>query len=121
LDLLIEPINTHDVAGFAVPRAADGARIVAEVAEPNFHLQLDLYHTAMMGDDGHAALERFGPIVRHIQFADAPGRGEPGTGLLDVASLFADIDASGYAGWVSAEYRPSGRTEQSLHWLATGA
>lgn len=116
-DLLIEPINDVDVKDFFVPRQADGARLVAEVDEPNFHLQLDLYHTAMMGDDGHAALARFRPIVRHIQFADAPGRGEPGTGRLDIARLFSDIDAGGYGGWVSAEYRPSGRTERSLHWL----
>jgi len=117
LQLLIEPINSHDVADFAVARAADAALLVAEVAEPNFGLQLDLYHTAMMGDDGRAALEAFRPIVRHIQFADVPGRGEPGTGKLDLARLFSDIDASGYGGWVSAEYRPSGRTEASLAWL----
>jgi hydroxypyruvate isomerase len=121
LSLLIEPINTHDVEGFAVPRAADGARLVEALAEPNFGLQLDLYHTAMMGDDGHEALARHRAIVRHVQFADAPGRGEPGTGRLDLAGLFADIDASGYGGWVSAEYRPSGRTEQSLHWLPRAA
>ena len=121
LDLLIEPINTHDVEGFAVPRARDGARLVAAVAEPNFGLQLDLYHTAMMGDDGHAALSEHRPIVRHIQFADAPGRGEPGTGTLDLPRLFSDIDASGYAGWVSAEYRPSSRTEDTLRWLPRAA
>jgi hydroxypyruvate isomerase len=117
LDLLIEPINSVDVKDFAVPRADDGARLVRELAEPNFGLQLDLYHTAMMGDDGHAALAAHRPIVRHIQFADAPGRGEPGTGTLDLARLFSDIDSGGYGGWVSAEYRPSGRTEQSLHWM----
>jgi hydroxypyruvate isomerase len=121
VDLLIEPINSRDVQGFAVPRAADGARLVTELAEPNFGLQLDLYHTAMMGDDGHAALAAYRPIVRHIQFADAPGRGEPGTGTLDLARLFSDIDASGYRGWVSAEYRPSAGTEQSLHWLPRAA
>jgi hydroxypyruvate isomerase len=121
LDLLIEPINSVDVKGFAVPRQDDGARLVRELAEPNFGLQLDLYHTAMMGDDGHAMLAKHREIVRHIQFADAPGRGEPGTGKLDLAGLFSDIDASGYAGWVSAEYRPSGRTEQSLHWMPRAA
>jgi hydroxypyruvate isomerase len=120
-DLLIEPINTRDVAGFAVPRAADGARLVRELGEPNFGLQLDLYHTAMMGDDGHAALAEHRPIVRHIQFADAPGRGEPGTGVLDLARLFSDIDEGGYRGWVSAEYRPSARTEQSLGWFPGAA
>jgi hydroxypyruvate isomerase len=118
LQMLIEPINSVDVKDFAVPRANDGARLVNELALPNFGLQLDLYHTAMIGDDGHAMLAAHRSIVRHIQFADAPGRGEPGTGRLDLARLFSDIDASGYGGWVSAEYRPSGATEASLHWLA---
>ena len=117
LDLLIEPINTHDIPGFFVPTAPAAARILEEVDEPNFFLQLDLYHTAMMGDDAAALLALLRAQVRHIQFADVPGRGEPGTGTLDLARLFSDIDASGYRGWVSAEYRPSGPTEQSLHWL----
>ena len=121
LELLIEPINDKDIKGFFVPRATDGARLVEELAEPNFHLQLDLYHAAMMGDDPHAMLAKLRPIVRHIQFADAPGRGEPGTGLLDIGGLFSEIDAGGYGGWVSAEYRPSGRTEQTLHWLPRAA
>jgi hydroxypyruvate isomerase len=117
LELLIEPINTHDIPGFFVPTSPEAAKVIEEVAEPNFFLQCDLYHTAMMGDDCTAILERMRPLIRHIQFADAPGRGEPGTGLMDLNGLFSDIDASGYRGWVSAEYRPSGRTEQSLHWM----
>jgi len=32
-------------------------------------------------------------------------------------SIFAAIDRSGYRGWVGAEYRPSGRTEDCLAWL----
>jgi hydroxypyruvate isomerase len=117
LDLLIEPINTHDVPGFFVPTTPGAARILEEVDEPNFFLQFDLYHTAMMGDDCAALLALLRAQIRHIQFADVPGRGEPGTGNLDLPRLFSDIDASGYRGWVSAEYRPSGQTEQSLHWL----
>ena len=117
LDLLIEPINIHDVPGFLVPTSPEAARLIEEVAEPNFFLQCDLYHTAMMGDDGAAILESLEPVIRHIQFADAPGRGEPGTGKVDLADLFTRIDASGYAGWVSAEYRPSTRTEDTLGWL----
>jgi hydroxypyruvate isomerase len=117
LDCLVEPINDKDVAGFFLPTSPAAARVIEEVGEPNLFLQCDLYHTAMMGDDGHAILERYRPIIRHIQFADAPGRGEPGTGALDLASLFARIDASGYEGWVSAEYRPSSRTEDTLGWL----
>jgi hydroxypyruvate isomerase len=117
LTLLIEPINDRDVAGFFVPRQSDGARLIEEVGEPNFFLQCDLYHTAMMGDDPAKILDELRPIIRHIQFADAPGRNEPGSGKIPLDSLFEHIDASGYAGWVSAEYRPTGRTEASLGWF----
>jgi hydroxypyruvate isomerase len=119
LDCLLEPINDKDIPGFLVPTSPQGAAVIEEAGEPNLFLQCDLYHTAMMGDDGHEILERLRPIIRHIQFADAPGRGEPGTGTLDLASLFSRIDASGYEGWVSAEYRPSSLTEDSLGWLRT--
>ena len=120
-DLLLEPINDKDIPAFFVPTSPMGAAVIDEVREPNLHLQCDLYHTAMMGDDGHEILERLRPVIRHIQFADAPGRGEPGTGRLDLASLFARIDASGYEGWVSAEYRPSSRTEDTLAWFSAAA
>jgi hydroxypyruvate isomerase len=68
----------------------------------------------MMGDDPAAILRACWPYIRHIQFADAPGRGEPGTGRVDLPGLFAQIDRLGYAGWVSAEYRPTRPTRETL-------
>ena len=70
-----------------------------------------------------ATIERLLPRIGHIQFADVPGRHEPGTGVIDYRHLFKQVEqmvASGkYAGWVSAEYRPSAgkRTEETLGWL----
>jgi hydroxypyruvate isomerase len=52
-----------------------------------------------------------------VQFADAPGRGEPGSGKVDFAPLFALIDELGYDGWVSAEYRPTRPTVETLAFL----
>ncbi len=106
LDLVIEPINTTDVPGFFVSRSPQAVEIIAEVGAANLGLQCDLYHTVMMGDDPAQTLERLWSAVRHIQFADAPGRGEPGTGRIDFPPLFALIDRLGYGGWVSAEYAP---------------
>jgi hydroxypyruvate isomerase len=114
LDLVIEPINTIDVPGFFVSRSPQAAAIIAEVGAVNLGLQCDLYHTVMMGDDAAATLESLWPVVRHIQFADAPGRGEPGTGKIDFPPLFALIDRLGYDGWVSAEYRPTRPTPETL-------
>jgi hydroxypyruvate isomerase len=119
LDLVIEPLNDRDVPGFIVPRAPDVVRLVEEVGEPNVGLQCDLYHTAMMGDDPAAILEECWPAIRHIQFADVPGRGEPGSGKLAFAPLFELIDRKGYSGWVSAEYRPTRATVQTLAWFST--
>ena len=114
--LLLEPINSRDTPGFFVATADHGARIVAGAGE-NVSLQCDLYHTAMMGDDPARVLAQHRDIIGHIQFADAPGRGEPGSGSIDFAPLFAAIDASGYRGWVAAEYRPTRPTPETLQWL----
>ncbi len=118
LTLLLEPINTVDVPGFAVPRPADGAALVAETGADNAGLQYDIYHAAMMGDDPVEGLARFAPVIRHVQFADAPGRHEPGTGRVALGECFARLDALGYEGWTAAEYRPSGPTPGTLGWLA---
>jgi hydroxypyruvate isomerase len=119
LELVVEPLNDRDVPGFIVPRSPDVVRLLEEVNEPNVGLQCDLYHTAMMGDDPAAILEECWPAIRHIQFADVPGRGEPGSGILDFAPLFDLIDRKGYSGWVSAEYRPTRATVQTLAWLSS--
>ena len=116
-ELVIEPINTHDAPGFFVATADHGESIVAEVGAANLGLQCDLYHTKMMGDDPVATLARHAGVIRHIQFADVPGRHEPGTGTMDFAHLFETIDKLGYTGWVAAEYRPSKPTRETLHWF----
>jgi len=117
LTLLLEPLNTVDAPGFFVPRQAEGAALVAETGADNAGLQYDIYHAAMMGDDPVEGLARFAPVIRHVQFADAPGRHEPGTGTIDIAGCFARLDALGYEGWTSAEYRPSKATPETLGWL----
>ena len=52
-----------------------------------------------------------------MQIADCPGRGEPGTGQLDLDRYLAELAARGYAGWVGLEYKPTTDTESSLAWL----
>jgi hydroxypyruvate isomerase len=117
LELIAEPLNDKDNPDFLVPRSPQMAGILARVGEANVGLQCDIYHTVMMGDDVSTILERLRPTIRHVQFADAPGRAEPGTGNIPLASLFALLDRIGYDQWVGAEYKPSRRTEETLGWL----
>ena len=117
VQMVMEPINNIDFPGYFFPRCAPAAALIEEVGAANFSLQCDLYHVAMMGDDPASTLEALRPVIGHVQFADVPGRGEPGTGKLDFAALFAQIDRSGYPGWTAAEYRPSRKTEDTLDWM----
>jgi hydroxypyruvate isomerase len=117
IEMVMEPINSVDVPGFFVPRAAEAAALIRNLGHDNFGLQLDIYHTAMMGDDPAAMIRSLLGVIRHVQFADAPGRGEPGTGGVDIKPLFSLLDSLGYAGWISAEYRPSQATALTLDWL----
>jgi hydroxypyruvate isomerase len=71
----------------------------------------------MLGLDPAAAFLHYLPRIRHVQFADHPGRHEPGTGNLDFPGIFRTIRDSGYAGWVGAEYHPAGATAAGLGWM----
>jgi hydroxypyruvate isomerase len=104
------PLRTADDAVAVVQRArAAGAA--------NVGFLCDLYHLASNGDDVDAAIAAHADVTAHVQIADAPGRGEPGSGELDLDRYLAALEDHGYRGWVSLEYKPTGSTEASLAWL----
>lgn len=115
--VVTEPLNAQDRPGWLLNTSADAMAAIALAGHANLGIQYDLYHMHIMGDDLIPTMRRLLPCIHYIQFADAPGRHEPGSGVLDFPALFAAIDAMGYAGWVGAEYVPSGRTGDSLLWL----
>ena len=117
IDILIEPINTFDMPGYALTRTADAAAIIAEIGAPNLALQLDLYHRQRMEGDVAKAIAQYAPIARHYQIAGLPDRGEPWPSDLDYAPLLQQVTASGYDGWIGCEYRPSNGTQRGLGWL----
>lgn len=114
--VLTEAINNIDMPGFLVSSFELMQDVVRAAAHPNLALQFDIYHMARMGEDVASLLRDHYAELGHIQFADAPGRGAPGTGEIDFAELFMLIEALPYNGWCGAEYRPNGATEKSLGW-----
>ncbi|MGH8149049.1 MAG: hydroxypyruvate isomerase family protein [Steroidobacteraceae bacterium] len=114
---LLETVNPLDVPGYCVPSFDLATRVLAG-CDPRVGLQFDVYHAARLGLDPSSAFDAVRPRVEHVQFADCPGRHEPGTGTLPFDRIFSAIDASGYDGWVGAEYHPSSsRTADTLGWL----
>lgn len=115
--VLCEAINDLDMPGFLLRTADELAALLSGGNCCDVGMQIDLYHMARMQQDIPALLHRYLPAIAHIQFADVPGRGEPGSGTLPLAQYFALLDELGYTGWCAAEYRPTVRTQDTLHWL----
>lgn len=115
--LLIEPINRFDIPGFYLTGTAQGLALIEEVGSANLRLQYDIYHMQRMeGELTQTLIEQL-PKIGHIQIADNPGRGEPGTGEINFDYLFGVIKASDYDGWVGCEYKPVSTTENGISWL----
>ena len=115
--VVVEAINNIDRPDFMLNTAESVIDILDRANHPNLALQFDVYHMAMMGIPVVEAFEAHSTRIGHIQFADAPGRHEPGTGSVEIGPIFDAIDRSGYDGWVAAEYFPANGTEDSLSWM----
>lgn len=89
--------------------AADAVAVLDRLGDvPNVGLLADLYHLAVNGDDVSAAIARHAGRVAHVQIADAPGRGAPGTGELPIRQWVDQLYAAGYDGYIGLEYRADG-------------
>ncbi|MCQ8774202.1 TIM barrel protein [Streptomyces telluris] len=120
--LLIEALNPVESPAYPVTGSARAVELAARVNEAsglgNARFLMDLYHLATAGEDPSAAVTAYTPAhTGHVQLADAPGRGEPGTGTLDVPVLLKRLEQAGYDGWVGLEYRPSGPSADAFGWL----
>jgi hydroxypyruvate isomerase len=113
---LLEVINPVNAPGYCVADFERAAEIL-QATDPRAGLQFDVYHAAMLGLDPARTFTRHLPRIRHVQFADHPGRHEPGSGSLDFREIFRTIRASRYGGWVGAEYHPAAATVAGLQWL----
>jgi 2-dehydrotetronate isomerase len=116
ITLLIEPINQRDRPDYFLSRVEHAADVIAKVGRPNVKLQFDCYHVQITQGDLIRRLEKFLPIIGHVQVAAVPTREEPDSGEVNYPAIFAALDRLGYAGWIAGEYRPRGRTEDGLGW-----
>jgi len=115
--LVIEPLNPFDAPGFLLPTTDAALALLDEAAHPNLALQYDVYHAQRAEGNVTATIARIASRIGHVQIADSPDRHQPGTGEIAFPFVLAALDAAGYDGWVSLEYKPRGGTEASLGWL----
>jgi hydroxypyruvate isomerase len=116
--VLCEAINPLDMPGFLINTPTQLDELLRAVGHANCAAQLDLYHLARQGLDIPAGIALLAGRIGHVQFADCPGRGEPGSGQVEFSAAWRALALAGYDGWLGAEYRPGEQgTEASLGWM----
>ena len=118
ITLLVEPINAKDRPNYFLNRVEHAADIIGKAGRANIRVQFDFYHVQIVGGDLVRRLEQYLPVVGHLQCAAVPTRHEPDEGEVNYPYVFDAVDRLGYRGWIGAEYRPRGRTEEGLGWAA---
>lgn len=116
--VLVEPLARGLNGTYPLETADDAMKLIDEVDAQTVTLLLDTFHLARNGEDLPELIARSGERIGHVQLADAPDRGEPGSGTVDFAAIGAALRTAGYAGTVAAEYKPTGETRRTLGWLS---
>ena len=114
--VLVEPVS--GAPRYPLLTARDALAAIDRAGAENIALLLDVYHLAVNGDDVDAAIDTAAGRIGHVQIADDPGRGAPGTGSLPLAELLGLLRERGYEGWVGLEYKPGDRpSAEAFDWL----
>ena len=116
--VLVEPVSGAE--RYPLRTAAQALDVIEHVESAtgarNIKLLADFYHLAVNGDDVPAVIEAHAASFGHIQIADNPGRGAPGTGDLPLDAWITRSRELGYSGYISLEYKAP--IEAAFDWLA---
>ncbi|KPI01132.1 Hydroxypyruvate isomerase [Actinobacteria bacterium OV450] len=122
--LLIETLNKPESPLYPLVSAPAAIEVVDKVNEAtglgNAKFLLDLYHLAMNDEDLSGVIGKYAAKTGHVQIADKPGRGAPGTGELPLEELLDQLKKAGYEGYVGLEYTAADAAA-SFAWLPAGA
>ncbi|MFF1477261.1 TIM barrel protein [Streptomyces sp. NPDC058301] len=107
--LLVEALNKPESPLYPLVSAPSAIEVVDKVNAAtglgNAKFLLDIYHLSMNGEDVSQVIEAYADKTGHVQIADNPGRGAPGTGSLPLEALLDQLAKAGYDGWIGLEYK----------------
>jgi hydroxypyruvate isomerase len=113
--VVVEALNSYESPRYPITSSKAALDLVDQV--PGTAFLADFYHLYRMGEDPLAVIADSAARFGHVQIADAPGRGSPGTGEIDYATVLAHLAASPYGGPVGLEYKPAGPSADNFAWL----
>ncbi|KQX56975.1 MULTISPECIES: TIM barrel protein [unclassified Streptomyces] len=122
--LLVETLNKPESPLYPLVSAPSAIEVIDKVNAAtglgNAKFLLDIYHLSMNGEDVSQVIAEYAAKTGHVQIADNPGRGAPGTGDLPLEQLLDELKKAGYDGWVGLEYKAADAAT-SFEWLPAEA
>ena len=105
--LCLEALNgVKEHVGNFLQSTKAAAEIVRAVDSPSVKILFDAYHMHLNGEDVTESIREYLPLIGCVHIADAPGRGEPGTGTLDCRGILEQLHREGYRGMIAFELFP---------------
>ena len=116
--VMVEAVNTFENGPYLLYTTEQAVGFVKDVGRENVKVQHDLYHMQRMEGNLVANLREHIGSIGHVQIADSPDRGEPGTGEIHYPYVLGELEQLGYDGYIGLEYNPTTETtEESFVWL----
>jgi hydroxypyruvate isomerase len=100
----IEPFNPYDHPGHFIYGSADAVKIVRAIDSPFMKINWDLFHMQRHEGELIGNLKRHADTICYVQLADAPNRGQPGTGDVNYANVIKQVRAGGYTRPIGLEF-----------------
>lgn len=119
--VVVEALNSYESPHYPITSSRGAVAVIDRVRKEsgldNISFLADFYHLSRMGEEPIELIDRLSARFGHVQIADTPGRGQPGTGTIPYADVLARLEKSGYAGHVGLEYKPVGPSAESFGWI----
>lgn len=113
--LVVEPLNiVTDHIGNFLTSMQQAAELIDAVGSPKVKVLYDIYHMYLNEGKICETLTKYVKEIGHIHFADAPGRHEPGTGVINYQNVFHHLQALDYEGTVGCELFPAENTAKAV-------
>jgi hydroxypyruvate isomerase len=111
---IVESVSPEDHAACWLLSMHDATSIVGQVNRPEIKLQFDIFHTALTDDGVENLIEKHFDDIAYFQAADAPGRGEPGTGELNYERILKRLQERNFGGYFTWEFVPKAEAMQAV-------
>lgn len=100
----IEPFNPYDHPGHFIYGSGDAVAMIRQINSPFVKLNWDLFHMQRAEGELIGNLRRSSDTIAYVQIADAPDRGQPGTGDVNYANVIRALRTGGYTRPIRLEF-----------------